>query len=927
MNQLTYEYNDQKYIIPLSIKPVSIGRSDEADYTLPTKLASRIHVQIICRDGSYWLEDLGSANGTGLNGKVLENITQLNTGDVIKIGDIQMVFYGETALPKGPPDKLIARILFQPSKKSPAKEVLVRNRITVGRKPSNDLQINSKAVSSHHLEIENRNGLYVLRDLASSNGTTVNGQQTKEVTLRNGDQIQLGKQDMLHFIDPVASTPAPPPPVQQPDAASRPPALRPAAPTSAKRPVSGRHLAAENAAHKGVYSAVENEPEASNPIPFLVIGLVVAGLLLTLGFFGGQFIKDARQIEKASDETQKFIEALPDNSMSFEGTIDKSGNPKDWTVSFEADGEASAELLADDSVKHDGQRSLRISLDNLSTSHSMLVLTTAQAKETKLGGMFSASLQLRGEGVSSLAIGFSIVDSKDQVETLGITSVYDVSATKFKEVLMTGVILQTLPESAKLRLVISGRFSRLWIDRFDVQSTGDKPPITPLRKVSLARLDTSIDALHPAAINLRTDEASIRFLPRLVNSQDGALSRPDMWSIESIKADGAVFRSLSTSGGTTRDVLFSARQFKNAYYPEPGIRLDWKLLQSKGATLSIEIKLPIETSRIIAVSDRFGTPLFVDRDSLHAYSYATVSEVMVDGTDISISFPEGAVVWFDFSHANELNLTVRSAVLTKRNSMSIVVNSQPLMFARQYQMLLDEAKKLKNVANYSASEVRARFLTDSELPGKDAGIITRAQDILDDIALHRANLLDDIGDAWKLALAQRNLRNINDSERQVLQYMQEFRADTKTIQIMKDRLKQLRQWAKELKSAARKPDEMKAAELQARGLFNDAVARKESGDVLVALLLLDNVIRSFSDTSVYPEAKSMQESINKALQDPISRDKAIDAELARIDEDIKYEDYELARNKVYGLFRKFPDTTRNRDMMKRLRQIESAFED
>ncbi len=179
VNQLSYEYDGQKYKVTLAAKPLSIGRSDEADHTLPTKLASRIHAQIIDREGTYWLEDLGSSNGTGLNGKILSQITQLKPGDVIKIGDVQITFEGDAPKPKGPPDHLIARIAFQPGQGMPAQEVLIRTRITVGRKPSNDLQIDVKAISSQHLEIVNRNGLYVLKDLASSNGTVVNGVQIK----------------------------------------------------------------------------------------------------------------------------------------------------------------------------------------------------------------------------------------------------------------------------------------------------------------------------------------------------------------------------------------------------------------------------------------------------------------------------------------------------------------------------------------------------------------------------------------------------------------------------------------------------------------------------------------------------------------------------------------------------------------------------
>ncbi|MHC4840662.1 MAG: FHA domain-containing protein [Planctomycetota bacterium] len=937
MNRLTYEYDGKKYKVNLSAKPLSIGRSDEADHTLPTKLASRIHAQVINRDGNFWLEDLGSSNGTGLNGEILEDMAQLKPGDVIRIGDVQIKFEGDAPKPKGPPDHLIARVVYQPGKGHAAQEILIRKRVTIGRKPKNDLQIDSKAISSQHLEIENRNGLYVARDLASSNGTTVNDSPIKETTLRNGDQIMLGKQALLYFIDPAAapaSTVQPTEPAQQqalaqkPDSGRQPKTQPGSGRKPAIRPASGRHLAAEKAGSKGVYSAIDDDADAvkSSPAPYLIFGLIIGCLLLVLGFIGGQFIEDSRQPDADDNGETAPINALTDSALSFEGKIDKSGNPEGWTVSFESAGGTTAELLADDTVKHDGERSLRISLQNLSSSYTMLVLTTAEARKLELGGAFMATLQLRGEGVSSLAVGFASVNDKGQMRTLGIQPVRDVSATEFSEVALTGVNLDSSVESEKLRLMISGSFSRLWIDRFEVTSTSEDPPVKPLRTVSASGLHVRVDPRTPAKIHLNTDEATVTFQPRLMNHKDQALSATDLWSINEVASDGGVFRSIGSTGGLTRDVSLSARVHKNTYITEQGLKLEWTLMQTKGSSLAMDIKLPIGKDRIVAVSDRFGTPLFVDRDSLHAYSYATVSEVMVDGTDISISFPDGAVLWLDFTRSGELSLTVRSARKDARNRISMIVNNQPLMFARQYQLLFDEAKRLMDVDNYSASEARLKFLTTTSLPGKDANIVNKAQDLLADINAHRTDLKESIEKAWQAVSSTRNHANILEAERVVLQYLHEFPADTETVLIMQDRRDQLSKWTEELKTAARTPEEMAAAELQARGFFNDATASYNTGNILMALMLLDNVVLSFSDTSVYPEAKSLIAKINKELQDPVARDKAIDAELEAIDEDIKYEDYERGRQKIFKLFRKFPDSPRNRDIMKRLRQIEAAFD-
>ena len=64
MNRLVYESEGKQHEIRLSNRPVSLGRSDEADQQLPTKLASRIHAQVFPRERGWWVEDLASSNGT-----------------------------------------------------------------------------------------------------------------------------------------------------------------------------------------------------------------------------------------------------------------------------------------------------------------------------------------------------------------------------------------------------------------------------------------------------------------------------------------------------------------------------------------------------------------------------------------------------------------------------------------------------------------------------------------------------------------------------------------------------------------------------------------------------------------------------------------------------------------------------------------------
>lgn len=65
-----------------------LGRGKENHVVLPGRYASNHHAVIHLRNGQYWLEDLGSRNGTYLNGLPLDKQAVLAHGDQIRIGDI-----------------------------------------------------------------------------------------------------------------------------------------------------------------------------------------------------------------------------------------------------------------------------------------------------------------------------------------------------------------------------------------------------------------------------------------------------------------------------------------------------------------------------------------------------------------------------------------------------------------------------------------------------------------------------------------------------------------------------------------------------------------------------------------------------------------------------------------------------------------------
>jgi hypothetical protein len=80
--------------VALTSDTATIGRLAECDVVLKDKGASRKHAQLKVRDGTWTLTDLGSTNGTRLNGQTIQS-RELSDGDKITIGTTVIEFRKE----------------------------------------------------------------------------------------------------------------------------------------------------------------------------------------------------------------------------------------------------------------------------------------------------------------------------------------------------------------------------------------------------------------------------------------------------------------------------------------------------------------------------------------------------------------------------------------------------------------------------------------------------------------------------------------------------------------------------------------------------------------------------------------------------------------------------------------------------------------
>ena len=188
-----------------------VGR--EGDIMLVDASISRRHAQIESTDGTLTLEDLGSTNGTKLNGTPLSpgEKKPLAGGDSISFGGYEVkislpgdlganstgvISSNRTAAISSPP-----RVETAPAKLigEGHDHPLRAGKNTFGRKSDNDVTISDPYVSGRHGIIEVAEDGYFITDVGSTNGTLVNDAKLSpnmRTSITEDDVIRLGSLEL-----------------------------------------------------------------------------------------------------------------------------------------------------------------------------------------------------------------------------------------------------------------------------------------------------------------------------------------------------------------------------------------------------------------------------------------------------------------------------------------------------------------------------------------------------------------------------------------------------------------------------------------------------------------------------------------------------------------------------------------------------------
>ncbi|HWZ63337.1 MAG TPA: FHA domain-containing protein [Steroidobacteraceae bacterium] len=122
----------------------------------------------------------------------LEETRHTDTGTHHVPHDVDHAHFADSAAAREAAPDGATRLLIQSSGEREVVHVLAR-KTSIGRTPDNDLQIDAKYISRHHAVILAGPAHTIIEDLNSTNGVLVNGRRISRQTLKDGDQVTIGR--------------------------------------------------------------------------------------------------------------------------------------------------------------------------------------------------------------------------------------------------------------------------------------------------------------------------------------------------------------------------------------------------------------------------------------------------------------------------------------------------------------------------------------------------------------------------------------------------------------------------------------------------------------------------------------------------------------------------------------------------------------
>lgn len=97
MPSLVVITEEGEHTVDIGKEPITVGRSPASTIRITDAASSRKHCMIKCSDVAVTVVDMGSANGTRVNGTRITREQVLHNGDVVQIGKTLLRFVGDSS--------------------------------------------------------------------------------------------------------------------------------------------------------------------------------------------------------------------------------------------------------------------------------------------------------------------------------------------------------------------------------------------------------------------------------------------------------------------------------------------------------------------------------------------------------------------------------------------------------------------------------------------------------------------------------------------------------------------------------------------------------------------------------------------------------------------------------------------------------------
>jgi predicted component of type VI protein secretion system len=198
---------------------IRVGREMGLEVVIDNVAVSRHQAEIRLQDNQWFVRDLGSGNGTLLNGRRLAGMAPIKRGDEISFGKFSLFFDhvpSEPAAPLFVPRTGYAEpgrtLVMRPEELAKIRAAVVEKRrahvrwqagsedgtfaladgsVVIGRSDACDLRV--AGGPKHHLHISRVGPQYEVRNSSWWYRMRVNDEPTRRATLRDGDEITIGR--------------------------------------------------------------------------------------------------------------------------------------------------------------------------------------------------------------------------------------------------------------------------------------------------------------------------------------------------------------------------------------------------------------------------------------------------------------------------------------------------------------------------------------------------------------------------------------------------------------------------------------------------------------------------------------------------------------------------------------------------------------